>query len=165
MAKRINKADRMIFKALQKAISEDKLQICLINSRLNVVGSPVYNPWETLLPILVPVLLGLILIGLAGILIGLGVMVAGILLSSNLVKKKMEHRLYERTKSFFISDYESCNQLWEYGGIVLVKSDDKKQGCLSPDGNWKDFVILHFSEYMTDNNSKKLNETENAKVA
>lgn len=71
MVKRINKADAMAFKALQKAISEDKLHICLINSKINVPGSPVYNPWELLLPILIPVLIGFILIGLVGILLGL----------------------------------------------------------------------------------------------
>ena len=150
MAKRINKADRLVFKALQKAIAEDKIHICLIGSKVNVPGSPVYNPWESLLPILVPVLLGLLLIGLVGILLGLGVMVAGILLSSNLVKKKMEQRLFERTKSFFISSYDACNQLWDFGGVVLVKADDKKYGCISPEGNWKEFVILHFSDLMTD---------------
>ena len=165
MAKRISKADTLVFKAMQKAIEDEKLQICLINSKINVPGSPVYNPWETLLPILLPVLLGLILIWLVGILLGLAVMVGGILLSSNLVKKNMEHRLYERAKAFFVRDYNSCNQLWDFGGIVLVNAQDKRQGCISPEGNWKDFVILHFSEYMTDNNSKKLNETENAKVA
>lgn len=150
MAKRINKADRLVFKALQKAIAEDKIHICLISSKINIPGSPVYNPWESLLPVLVPVLLGLLLIGLVGILLGLGVMVAGILLSSNLVKKKMEQKLFERSKSFFVSSYEACNQLWDFGGIVLVKSDDKKYGCISPEGNWKEFVILHFSDYMTD---------------
>ena len=92
MAKRINKADAMAFKALQKAISEDKLHICLINSKINVPGSPVYNPWELLLPILIPVLIGFILIGLVGILLGLAVMIVGILLSSNLIKKKMEYK-------------------------------------------------------------------------
>lgn len=168
MAKRINKADAMAFKALQKAISEDKLHICLINSKINVPGSPVYNPWELLLPILIPVLIGFILIGLVGILLGLAVMIVGILLSSNLIKKKMEHRLLERTKERFTSNYETCNELWDFGGIVLVKVEDKKQGCISPEGNWKEFVVLNFSEYMTDKKVEKKDEEleiNNEKVA
>ena len=150
MAKRINKADRLVFKALQKAVEEDKLHICLINSKINIPGSPVYNPWETLLPILVPVLVGLVLIGLAGVLWGLVFMTAGIILSSNLVKKEMERRLLSRTKAMFVADYDSCCTLWNFGGIVLVKADDKKQGCIAPEGNWHEFVVLNFAELMTD---------------
>lgn len=158
MVKRMNKADSLVFKAMRKAIQEDKLHLCLINSKINIPGSPVYNPWEVLLPTLCPVLLGLILIWAIGILWGLVFMVAGIMLSSNIVKKKLEQRLIERTKNFFVSDYTSCSQLWDFGGIVLVKSDDKKQGCISPEGNWKEFVVINFSEYMTDKKTEKIEE-------
>jgi hypothetical protein len=163
MAKRMNKADSLVFKALQKAFDEDKLHLCLINSKINIPGSPVYNPWETLLPILCPVMLGLILIWGIGILWGLVVMIAGIMLSSNLVKKRMEQRLFDRSKKFFTSSYSSCNQLWDFGGIVLVKAEDKKQGCIAPEGNWKNFVILNFSEYMTE--GKKEEKVPDEKVA
>ena len=82
------------------------------------------------------------------------------------VKKNMEHRLYERAKAFFVRDYNSCNQLWDFGGIVLVNAQDKRQGCISPEGNWKDFVILHFSDYMTsDKNTQKAAEDINEKAA
>ena len=150
MAKRINKADRLVFKALQKAIAEDKLHICLISSKVNVPGSPVYNPWENLLPVFIPVMVGLFLIWLAGILWGLVFMTAGILLSSHFVKKEIEQRLFNRAKSFFTADYESCCKLWDFGGIVLVKAEDKKHGCIAPEGNWREFVILNFSEFMTE---------------
>lgn len=155
MAKRISKADTLVFKALQKAVNEEKLNIYLINSKINIPGSPVYNPWECLLPTLVPVLLGLLMIWLVGILLGLAIMIGGIVLSSSFIKKKMEHILYDRAKLFFTKDVQSCNSLWEFGGVVLVKNDDKKQNCLSPEGNWKDFIVLNFSEFMTD---KKVEE-------
>ena len=84
MTERINKADKMVFKALQKAINSDKLHLCLLSSKLNVPSSPVYNPWEVLLPGLIPVVLGLILIWAMGVLWGLAFMIGGILLSNNL---------------------------------------------------------------------------------
>ena len=157
MAKRINKADRLTFKALQTAIEKEELQIALINSKVNVPSSPVYNPWEVLLPTLIPTVIGLFLIWLVGIIFGLIFMIAGILLSSNLIKKKMEQRLFERSKQFFVSDYNSCNELWEFGGIVLINSSDKRQCCLSPEGNWQEFVVLNYSQYMTD---KKAEDTK-----
>ena len=92
MAKRINKADRLTFKALQKAVENEELQIALINSKINIPSSPVYNPWEVLLPSLIPAMIGLFLIWLVGIIFGLIFMICGILLSSNIIKKKMEQR-------------------------------------------------------------------------
>ena len=133
----------MVFKALQRALAEDKVHLCLINSKINIPGSPIYNPWEVLLPSLCPVLVGLFWIWLAGILWGLIFIIAGLLLSANLVKKKMEQRLLERAKEQINSSYESCCRLWDFGGVVLVKAEDKKQGCIAPDANWKEFVILN----------------------
>ena len=162
MVKKTNKADILIFKALQKAIAEDRLHLCLISSKINVPGSPVYNPWEVLLPALLPVVLGLFLIWAAGILWGLAFMVAGIMLSSNLVRKKLEQRLFDRTRALLTADYDSCCRLWEFGGIVLVNAVDKSQGCIAPDGNWKEFVVLHFADLMTD---KKTEEMPDEKAA
>ena len=160
MAKRINKADKMTFKALQKAVEAEELQLALINSKINIPSSPVYNPWEVLLPTLIPAMIGLFLIWLVGIIFGLLFMIVGIMLSSNLIKKKMEQRLFERSKNYFISDYNSCNELWEFGGIVLINSSDKKQCCIAPEGNWKDFVVLNYSQYMLDKKQENTQETE-----
>lgn len=166
MAKKINKADKLVFRTLQRAIADNKLHLCLINSKINVPGSPVYNPWEVLLPALIPMLLGLILIWAVGILWGLAFMIAGIMLSSNLVKKKLEQRLFDRTKEFFVSSYEHCQELWNIGGIVLLNAEDKKQSCVSPDGNWQEFVILNFADLMTDKKPDKPEaEEQNEKAA
>ena len=165
MSKKINKADILIFKALQRSIEDDRLHICLINSKINIPSSPVYNPWEILLPALVPVLIGLVLIWAVGILWGLAFMIAGIMLSSNLIKKKLEQRLFDRTKRFFTSSYEHCEELWNFGGIVLLNSQDKKQSCVSPEGNWKEFVILNFADLMTDKKDESGKEEENEKAA
>ncbi len=160
MTKRINKADRLTFKALQTAIENQELQIALISSKINIPSSPVYNPWEVLLPTLIPAVLGLILIGLVGIIFGLLFMIAGIMLSSNIVKKKMEQRLFDRTKAYFISDYNACNALWDFGGIVLINSANKKLCAIAPEGNWKEFVVLNYSQYMTDKKSEELAKDE-----
>ena len=165
MSKKINKADQLVFKALQRAIADDRLHICLINSKINIPSSPVYNPWEVLLPALIPVLLGLILIWGVGILWGLAFMIAGIMLSSNLIKKKFEQRLFDRAKEFFISSYEHCEELWNFGGIVLLNSQDKKQSCVSSEGNWKEFVILNFADLMTDKKETADKEEDDEKAA
>ena len=73
-----NKADLLVYKALKAAIGQDNLRIYLDYGKVNRPQSPVYYPWESLLPILIPVLIGLALIIGVGVIFGLlfiGVMI------------------------------------------------------------------------------------------
>lgn len=145
-----NRADNLTFKALQKAVSQDKLRLYLDYGKINRPGSPVYNPWECLLPVLIPVLAGLILIVSVGVIFGLFFIVAVIMIYSTNFKKKLHRVIIERTKGYLVSSYENCEKLWKFGGIVLVNADNKKLGCVSPDGDWKEFVIINYAELMLD---------------
>ncbi len=165
MGKKIcNRADEMAFHALQKALEQEKMKLCLLESKINRPTSPVYNPWEVLLPMLVPTILGLILIMSVGPIFGLVFMVAAIFAVSNLVKKKLDSRLYERSKNFLTSSYENFNKLWDFGGIVLVNSANQKQACISPEADWKDFVIQNFADLMVDKPEAQQQETPQEEV-
>ena len=161
--KRISKADMLIYKALNKAIENDKLRIYLDYGKINRPGSPVYDPWESLLPILIPVLLGLLLIFSVGVLFGLLFIVAMISVYSVYFKKKIYRRLIERTKRYITTGYEHCDTLWNFGGLVFVNAENKKLGCVSPEGDWKDFVVLNFSEFMTEHKEEPKEEKEEKK--
>ena len=147
---RTSKQSLLTYKALKKAIEADKLRIYLDYAKINRPTSPVYNPWECLLPILLPVLIGLLLVITVGIIFGLIFIVFMIFAYTNYFKKKIYRQLIERTKSYITLSIDSLEELWEFGGIVLVNAENKKLGCVAPEGDWKDFVILNFSEYMTE---------------
>lgn len=157
-SKRVSKADLLIYKALNKAIENDQLRIYLDYGKINRPGSPVYEPWECLLPILVPVLVGLLLIFSVGVIFGLFFIVAMITLYSTHFKKKVYRRLIERTKNYITYSYENCDTLWNFGGLVFVNALNKKLGCVSPEGDWKDFVVLNFSEFMTETKEEEKKE-------
>ena len=160
MGKRIlNRADEMIFTALQKAVEKELIQICLVESKINRPTSPVYNPWEILLPMLVPVILGLILIMAVGPIFGLVFMVVTIFASSNLIKKKLENRLFDRTKNLLLSNYRNFCELWEFGGILLVNTKNKKLACIAPEADWQDFVIKNFADLMLEKQEEKQTNT------
>lgn len=149
-----NKADLLVYKALKAAIGQDKLRIYLDYGKVNRPQSPVYDPWESLLPILIPVLIGLALIIWVGVIFGLlfiGVMIE---VFSVYFKKKIYRRLIERTKNYLVSGYENCEKLWAWGGIVLVNADNKTIGCVAPEGDWKDFVVINFADLMVDKNNE-----------
>ena len=155
-----NRAEVLAFNALQKAVAQDKLRLYLDYGKINRPSSPVYNPWENLLPILVPVLIGLLLILSVGVIFGLSFIIAMILVYNYYFRKKQDHKIIERTKAYLTKDLEQCKEIWKFGGLVLVNADDKKQGCVSPDGDWKDFVVLNFSDLMLDKPSAAEEETK-----
>ena len=164
MAKKPNKADQMTYKALLKAIKEDKIRIYFDYIKLNRPGSKVYNPWECLLPVLVPTFIGLILIIAFNIIFGLISMIALIIGSTYYCRKKIYLRIIDRTKAMITSSYENMAELWNFGGIVLVNNDNKKQGCVSPEGDWKEFVIINYAEYMIDKKDTEKEENKDEKA-
>lgn len=157
-----SRADTMAFNALQKAVEQDKLRIYLDYGKVNRPGSPIYNPWECLLPILFPVLIGLLLIVSVGVLFGLLFIIAMIFVYSTYFKKKLYRIVIERTKTFLTSDLDKCEQLWNFGGLVLVNTENKKSGCVAPEGDWKEFVILNFSDLMLETNKEPEDEKKPA---
>lgn len=159
----INKADKMVFKALKTAVEKDKLRIYMDYGKINRPGSPIYDPWECLLPILIPTLIGLMLIICVGVIFGLLFIVAMMMIYTTYFKKKLYRKVIERAKIYLTSSIEHCEELWKFGGLVLVNSENKKLGCVSPEGNWKEFVILNFSDYMlekTENKPQEKNEEQ-----
>lgn len=156
--KTISRADLLIYKALQKAVQQDKLRIYLDYGKINRPNSPVYNPWECLLPILVPTIIGLLLILSVGVIFGLLFIIAMVFVYSYYFKKKTYRLLIERTKQYIVSNYKNCQELWNWGGIVLVNSENKKIGCVAPEGDWKDFIVINFSDLMTDKEEPKNEE-------
>lgn len=158
-----SKADSLIYKALVKAINADKLRIYLDYAKINRPSSPIYNPWENLLPILVPVLIGLMFIILVGIIWGIVFIILMILIYSAYIKKIMHKKIIERTKHYITESYEKCEELWEFGGLVFVNKDNKKLGCVSPDGDWKEFVVINFADYMTNNENSEEKEQKDDK--
>ncbi len=151
----MNKADSLKYKALKQAIEIGDAKIALYSNNLNKPNSPIYNPWELLLPILAPTLLGLILILTVGVIVGLLLMAAMIVISNTYVKKHLQTRLVKRAKDYMLSGYENMQNIWAYGTIIIINAADTKNSCIAPDGNWKDFVILNFADYMANKNKKE----------
>lgn len=161
-----SKADYLIYKALQTAIEKNQLRLYLDYGKINRPGSPVYDVWENLLPVLTPVVIGLILILTVSVFFGLAFIVAMILVYITYFKKRVDRYLIERTKDYFMKSYNNCTTLWNFGGIVLVNAEDKRHGCVSPEGDWKEFVVKNFADYMvTSTPEDKVTEEENVKTA
>ena len=91
-----------------------------------------------------------------GTFFGLAFIIGVVLVYTYYFKKIIDRRLLERTKKYIYKDFENCQNLWKHGGIVLAPEANKKLGCISPDGDWKEFTVQNFADLMID----KKEETE-----
>ena len=161
--KQPNKADLLIYKAFSTALQQNLLRLYLDTSKLNRPTSPVYNPWENLLPLLIPMIVGVILIISVSCFFGLAFIIGMVLVYNYYIKKIIDKHLLERTKNFVALDYQHCQELWDFGGLVLATAQNKKIGCIAPDGDWKDFIVQNFADFMTD--KKEENDHTNEQPA
>ena len=159
-SKKPNRADLMTYKALQKAVEKDSLKLFINDIVLNKPGVPVYNPWEFLLPRLVPVMLGLFVLFFS-IILGLIVIIGSLALNDKFFKKKLNVLFYDRTKTYLLNSYDNFEELWQFGGVILADAENKKNSCLSPEDNWKEYIIKNFSDLMVDKKEEEKPEEAN----
>lgn len=145
----INKADILKFKALIKALDSEKVKFVVDYNVLHKPGSPIYNPWDALLPLLVLVVGSLFIMLLEGAYIGLFALVIGFLLYIYGVKKLLTKYLRKKAQKYMVKNPLCWNKIWDFGGVALM-STSSKAGVSSPDGDWQDFIVLNFSELMVD---------------
>ena len=156
---KVNKADLLKFKALIKALDSDKIKFIVDYNVLHRPGSPVYNPWDALLPLLFIVLISLSVIFSCGAYIGLLTLVIGFIIYIYIIKKILTKFLKNKVQKYMVKNPVNWNKIWDFGGVVLV-SNINNQGVVSPTNDWKEFIVINFSELMIDD-GKDEEEKEN----
>ena len=64
------------------------------------------------------------------------VFILGMVLIYNFyVKRLIDKRLLERTKKYITRDFQHCQELWNFGGLIIATAANKKLGCISPEGD------------------------------
>ena len=133
-----NKAEQLIYKALNRALEQNKLDIYLDFSKINRPNCPLYNPWEAILPLLAPTLLGLIMIMIGWVISGLFFISVMMMGYSQYYKKILHKKLAQRCREYITKNYENLETLWHKGGLAFVLTHNKNIGILAPEGNWKE---------------------------
>jgi hypothetical protein len=165
-----NRADMLHYKAVIKALDLGRIRVNISFLHMNKQGSPVYNPWENLVPLLTPIFLSLIIMFSAGIIEGIIFLILGILMYLYLFRIMIAKRLNERVLSFMRYSYLGWQTIWDYGGVSIISTLNPKLGSRAPDDDWKKFVALNLSDLMTDGEKKSQKnrfpwEEEDAKEA
>lgn len=150
--------EKLVFQGLQKAILEDKAFIEINFRRLNRFGSPFFNPWENILPLLFFVFLffaTLFVFGMAAATVLLAFLALGYaFLMPYFLKPFMKNRVIKR----IVPRIEKFLIAWRFGGFTIYLSADPNYKCRAMLDDWKSFVQTYFADLIPADSEEKENE-------
>ncbi len=136
--------DGALYEILQEAFERKLLDVAVDFKKHNSTASPLFSPWENIVPLVVLVLGSLLFMLttqalLAGTL-GLLVSVAIYLFAA---RPWAAHRLYLRLTKYLFRDLTAFKYLWKQGGFSLLWLAYPNDVCHAPAGNWRHFAERH----------------------
>ena len=142
---RVNSEDVMLQHRLRAACERGVVTIYTDPTRLNASGSPVFDPWENILPLLALLLVSmfLMLYTLIGGVVALLVMVGAYLF---LVRPWIIERVRNRATRQMLVSVEYLDRIWAWGGVALTRADNPAIGAMAPSGSWRLFARRHLPE-------------------
>lgn len=132
-----------LYRALQAAWEHHMLDAVGNMKLLNHSGSPVFDPWENLAPLLVLTIGSLALLLVYKLLVGTLALVASTMIYLFVVRPWMAARLHTRLVNYLFSDIEKFKALWRMGGVSLAWTGYPPDFCHSPKGDWQKFAERH----------------------
>jgi len=149
-----NRQDELVFKALKKAYLAGKIEILTDMGVLNRYGSPVYNPWQNILPIIALSLLGLSVIFCMNVFYGLITIIIGFFVQQIYVKTVVEKIVRDKVLDIMFRNIGNFQYIWQMKVITIVMKGNSSVGCKAKDnGDLKAFVALNLSDDMLDKTS------------
>ena len=138
--------DLLIFQGLQRAIIEKKAFIKIDFKALNKIGSPFFNPWENVLPLLVILTLSLVSMIVNNLMTGTIVLTVLVLGYAFLMPFFLEPFMHNRVVKRIVPRIEKFLVAWRYGGFSIVLAADPRYSCSAPFGDWRQFTQMYFSD-------------------
>ena len=134
--------DPALVGALQAAHRANRIDLFIVFDKLNRQGSPVFNPWDNLAPLLILMLGSLAVLLSLGVIAGIVCMTLAIPVYIFFIRFWVVQRLRHRLIRLALHDVRHFQACWRFGGFALVLVNSK-EACLAPDGDWRKFVRRH----------------------
>jgi hypothetical protein len=143
--------DRLLFRSLRTGIEAGLVVVNINARRLNRAGSPVWDPWENVVPILGMLLLSTIVVFTMSQVIGVSLLLLSVIVHVAIFQPWIMHRVSLRAKSAAMDNVRNWDVLWRIGGLVVTYKSSQPVTCASPAGDWRGFVkqnLPHAEENM-----------------
>ena len=144
------KRDRALYARLMESYHADRVGVFIDFDRLNRPRSPVYNPWENTAPLLMMLVASIVIMILFHVLLGTAIMVFCVMFYLFVIRPWIAQRVYRRSLDAATENLHNWNLLWRLGGLVITLNYMNKTRCVSPDGDWRDFVTRYLPEMELD---------------
>lgn len=131
--------DYRLHERLSEAYMADRIRIQVDFTRLNRTGSPVFDPWENVLPLL-GLLLGSLAIMPFDLVVGTIALVAVMFVYAFLVRPWIARRVRTRTIENMLRNAHNWQVIWSFGGVVVTLTRNPRIGVVAPAGNWRAFA-------------------------
>jgi hypothetical protein len=131
--------DYRLHERLTEAYMADRIRIHVDFNRLNRTGSPVFDPWENVVP-LVTLLLGSLAIMPFDLVAGTVALVVAMFGYAFLVRPWVADRLRKRTIENMLRNAHNWQVLWSFGGVVVTLVQNPRIGVVAPGGDWRGFA-------------------------
>lgn len=141
--------DEALHGAIRAAHHAKRVELRIAYDTLNRHGSPVYDLWDNLLPLLLLMVASMAMLLALGMLVGMIAMLLGILIYLLGIQHWIAFRLYDRTLRVALLDTKRFQILWKHGGIALLLPDTGEV-CKAPEGDWRKFVRRYLSPVAED---------------
>ncbi|MBY0432066.1 MAG: hypothetical protein K2Q10_12765 [Rhodospirillales bacterium] len=135
--------DEMLHSRLCRAIDADRVTVFLDAHRLNRPGSPVFNPWDSLGPLIAVLCLCMVLLLFGGLEWGLFGMVGVVAAQLWGIKHWIGWQLRRRALKALQKNVHVWNLIWRFGGVAVALTESPQINCIAPNGNWRNFVELY----------------------
>ncbi len=144
-----NKAEKLQYRAIKKAIETGRCQIVINTNSFNKKNSPVYNVMENFIPLLVMIVLSLTILLATNVIFGLTAILLSVFTYLFVFRAWAEKMVLQRVYTLMMRNYYNFHYLWHFGEVTLLLVKKQNIGCKSPKGDWKSFASLHFADLMT----------------
>ncbi|MEQ9447638.1 MAG: hypothetical protein RLN70_01870 [Rhodospirillaceae bacterium] len=140
------KRDRALYARLVESYQADRISIFIDFDRLNNPRSPVWNPWENIVPMLLILIASLTTMFFIHLLAGTALMVLGVMFYMYVLRPWISQRVYRRTIDAATENLHNWNLLWRRGGLIIALNYMAKTRCVAPEGDWRAFVTRYLPE-------------------
>jgi hypothetical protein len=131
--------DYRLHERLIEAYMADRIRIQMDFNRLNRAGSPVFNPWDNVVPLVALILLSLAVMPF-DLVAGTLVLVGAMFVYAFLVRPWIAQRLRARTIENMLRNAHNWQVIWSVGGIVVTLTANPRVGVVAPAGDWRAFA-------------------------
>jgi len=132
--------DRELYNRIVAAHERNMIGLLVNYRKLNGVSSPIFNPWEAIGPLLVPVIVSLLVLIFGGVVAGTMALLFTMLLYGVLLRPWTQRKIHDRARRVIGHSFGAFETLWEFGGFALYITDRPTTMVEAPQGDWRSFV-------------------------